>query len=106
MDIKLGGGEIRCTVFEDNMGAIELAKEFRLRPGTKHINAKHWHFNQFMDENKDIMSIQWIASEEQLADLMTKALGFHLFAKFVFRVCGWEIPISRGSSESAGDEDG
>ena len=92
LDIDLGGGKIHCTVFEDNMGTIELAKEFRLRPRTKHINVKHWHFNQFMEDNKDLMSIQWIASEDQLADIMTKGLGRELFHKFVKLICGWAVP--------------
>ena len=91
--INLADGKIHCTVFEDNMGTIELAKEFRLRPRTKHINVKHWHFNQFMEENKGIMTIQWIASEEQLADIMTKPLARELFHEFVKLICGWAVPI-------------
>ena len=53
---------------------------------------KHWHFNQFMEDNKDLMSIQWIASEDQLADIMTKGLGRELFHKFVKLICGWAVP--------------
>jgi hypothetical protein len=34
---------IKCTMFEDNEGAIALAKYPKIRPRTKHINSKmHW----------------------------------------------------------------
>ena len=36
--------KIHCRVFEDNNGAIELAKCQKYRPCTKHINIKDWHF--------------------------------------------------------------
>jgi hypothetical protein len=38
---------MRCRVFEDNSGAVELAtsvKSPKMRPRTKHINTKYHHF--------------------------------------------------------------
>ena len=40
---------IRCRVFEDNGGAVELVtsvKSPKMRPRTKHINTKFHHFRQ------------------------------------------------------------
>ena len=68
---------------------MEIAKEFRIRPRTKHINQKYWHFVSFLE--KGLMSIEWLSSNEQLADVLTKALGANLFHKFVHQICGWEF---------------
>jgi hypothetical protein len=35
---------VRCTLFEDNSGALTLAKAPAMRPLTKHINNKYHHF--------------------------------------------------------------
>jgi hypothetical protein len=35
---------VRCKVFEDNVGAIELARCPKLRPRTKHIAIQYHHF--------------------------------------------------------------
>ena len=35
---------IKCTIFEDNRGAEELAKVPKNRPRTKHIALKYHHF--------------------------------------------------------------
>ena len=36
--------EVHCKVFEDNSGAIEIAKVPKMRPRTKHINVQYHHF--------------------------------------------------------------
>ena len=35
---------IKLNVYEDNVGAIELAKQPKLRPRTKHIAIQYHHF--------------------------------------------------------------
>ena len=37
---------IHCTVFEDNSGALELARLPKMRPRTKHINQSYHHFRE------------------------------------------------------------
>ena len=32
---------MKCTVFEDNNGTLEIAKTLKMRPRTKHISIKH-----------------------------------------------------------------
>ena len=63
---------IHTTVFEDNNGAIELAKEPKYRPRTKHIAIKYHHFRSHVE--KGDVSVKAIDSKEQLADIFTKAL--------------------------------
>ena len=38
---------IQCQVFEDNAGAIELAKLPKLRPRTKHLAIQYHHFRSW-----------------------------------------------------------
>jgi hypothetical protein len=37
---------VHCTAFDDNIGAIEMARCPKMRPGTKHLNIKYHHFRQ------------------------------------------------------------
>ena len=63
---------VKCTAFEDNEGAINLAKTPKLRPRTKHINNKYHHFREQVQLGK--VDVQHIATKQQLADLLTKPL--------------------------------
>ena len=76
-----------CTVFEDNSGALEMAKEFKFRPRTKHINNKLHHFRWHV-ERGDI-TLQEIASNDQPADLLTKPLPEELFKRHRQSIMGW-----------------
>ena len=60
------------NVFEDNAGAIELARCPKLRPRTKHIAVKYHHFRDHVQQG-DIM-IKPISTNDQIADLFTKPL--------------------------------
>jgi hypothetical protein len=37
---------VHCQVFEDNVGAIEMARLPKMRPRTKHLNMKYHHFRE------------------------------------------------------------
>ena len=37
---------MKCAVFKDNNGALELATTPKMRPMTKHITIKHHHFRE------------------------------------------------------------
>ena len=89
MKIHLGNLKIYCRVYEDNKGTLELAKEYHIRPRTKHINVKYWHFRQFMDQHKDILLFHWIQSKDQIANVLTKPLGSRLQVKFARITQGW-----------------
>jgi hypothetical protein len=78
---------VHCKVFEDNSGAVELAKVPKMRPRTKHINMKYHHFRQYVF-NKEI-TIEQIQTEDQIADIFTKNLNENLFLKFRLLLMGW-----------------
>jgi hypothetical protein len=79
--------QVRCKVFEDNSGAIELATVHKTRPRTKHLNVKYHHFRHHVD-NGDV-TIASISSEDQQADLLTKPLSESLFEKHRLQIMGW-----------------
>ena len=39
---------IHCKVFEDNSGALEMAKTHKYRLRTKHLNVKYYHFRDYI----------------------------------------------------------
>ena len=41
--------KVHCTVFEDNSGALELARLPKMRPRTKHINQAFHHFHEHVE---------------------------------------------------------
>ena len=81
---------MRCRVFEDNSGAIELAtsvKSPKLRPRTKHINTKYHHFRQQVQEGRIV--VQAIRTEDMLADILTKVVNEETLLRLRPRIMGW-----------------
>ena len=70
---------VKCKAFEDNTGALETANVPKMRPRTKHINNIYHHFRSHV-RNGDI-KIEYIPTEEQIADMFTKSLQQNLFQK-------------------------
>jgi Reverse transcriptase (RNA-dependent DNA polymerase) len=79
--------KVQCKLFEDNSGALELANVPKMRPRTKHINAKYHHFRQYVAD-KTIQVLK-VSTKDQLADILTKNLNEELFLKFRKLICGW-----------------
>ncbi len=78
---------IHCKLFEDNKGAIELAKVPKMRPRTKHLNIKYHFFHQYVQQG--ILQVVHVAGTEQVADIFTKALDLLTFQKHRRRIMGW-----------------
>jgi hypothetical protein len=78
---------IRCQTFEDNAACIEIAKEPKLRPRTKHLAVRLFHFRDYV-EGGDI-TIQHITTKEQLTDIFTKPLPQDLFLSLRKKIMGW-----------------
>jgi len=71
--------KIYCRVFEDNNGAIKLAKCQKYRSCTKHINIKYWHFMEYvLRYNIEILPID---TKDQLADIFTKRMPQKTFER-------------------------
>ncbi|CAL8169299.1 unnamed protein product [Prunus armeniaca] len=61
-------------IYCDNMSAIDISKNPVQHSRTKHIDIRH-HFIRDLVEDK-ILSLKFVPSEKQLADILTKALDF------------------------------
>jgi hypothetical protein len=70
---------VHCQAFEDNSGALEIAKLPKLRPRTKHINVTYHHFREHV--RKGTIQIYPIGTNDQIADIFTKPLPQNLFLK-------------------------
>ena len=84
---KRGTPSVRCTAFEDNEGAISLAKTPKLRPRTKHINNKYHHFRGHVASGK--VDVQHIPTTEQIADILTKPLPVEQFLYLRDQILGY-----------------
>ena len=74
-------------MFEDNNGALELAKTPRMRPRTKHISLKYHHFRQQVKDGK--VKIEAIDTKVQIADIFTKPLPRLQFETLRRIFLGW-----------------
>ena len=83
---------VHCKVFEDNAGAMTIATMPKIRPRTKYINGKYWHFRDHLDQGK--ISIHAVSTKDQIADLLTKPLPENEFTKFKNRIMGKAVDVS------------
>ena len=74
------------TVYEDNNGAIVVAKSPRMNPSSKHIAVKYHWFRQHVGKEFVIRKIE---SENQKAEIFTKGLQGQIFARIRKLLCGW-----------------
>ena len=90
-DVLLGKGKyeakIYSKVFEDNNGALSLARSPRMTPRTKHYGIKY----HFFCENvvKGDIKLLKVESANQRADIFTKGLVQAIFEKLRMLLMGW-----------------
>ena len=85
---------VKCEVFEDNVGAIELAKLPKLQPRTKHIAVHYHHFRTWTERgvnyfrtwtergvnNEDLkIKVTYIPIEFQEADIWPPLKDFESY---------------------------
>ncbi|OWY91211.1 Retroelement Polyprotein [Phytophthora megakarya] len=78
-------------IWEDNQGAIALAKNAGYNSRTKHVDIKH-HFTRENVERGTI-KVDYIDTKRQLADLLTKALGTKTL-KYLSNASGIKMKIT------------
>eukprot|EP00978_Attheya_sp_CCMP212_P046237 scaffold379946_cov75-Attheya_sp.AAC.1 len=78
---------IRCTVFEDNEGALELANVPKMRAHTKHTNSKYHHFRDFVI--RKIVSVLACDISRQLGDGFTKPASKEIFLRHQMEILRW-----------------
>jgi hypothetical protein len=78
---------IRCKIFEDNQGAVEMANVPKMRLRTKHLNIKYRFFRQYVQQG--ILQVERINGEDQSADIFTKPLDYASFIRYRQSIMGW-----------------
>jgi hypothetical protein len=78
--------KVYCKAFEDNSGALELAKAPKMRPRKKNINLMFHHFRDYV--RRGLIVIYPVGTLEQLADIFTKPLSSALFEKRKKKITG------------------
>jgi hypothetical protein len=79
--------DIHCKVFEDNSGALEMAKVHKCRPRTKHLNVKLHHFRSYVEQKE--VTIHPIDTSMQLMDYLTKPVNQDTLEHLRKQVMGW-----------------
>ena len=79
--------KMKCTVFEDNNGALELATTPKMRLRTKHVAIEYHHFREFIA--RLLIKILKVDVAEQEADFLTKPLAEALFKYLRKKALGW-----------------
>jgi hypothetical protein len=91
----------KTKIWSDNQGAIQLAKNPVFHARTKHIGV-HYNFTKDLGANKEIQ-IEYIPTEDMLADIFTKALDWEKHTKFSSSMgvvpMSMILPRSRGCVE-------
>ncbi len=78
---------VHCRVFEDNSGALEIAKVPKMCPLTKHINVKFHHFRDYVDCGE--IMLHTINTHDQPADMLTKLLAAPTLTQHHATIMGW-----------------
>ena len=79
---------VHCKVFEDNSGALEMARLPKMRPRTKHINVRYHHFREYVRRGE--ITINKIPTEYQLGDIETKPQPEDLYVSQRESLMQWE----------------
>ena len=76
-----------CRVFEDNSGALEMARTHKFRPRTKHINVKLHHFRDYVSRGEIV--VEKVDTKDQLADILTKPVNEDILKPLRKKILGW-----------------
>ena len=79
--------KVYCKAFEDNEGALEMARTPKMRPRTKHIKIKYHHFKEATADGR--IEVKAIDTKQQQADIFTKPLDEATFIYLRRLIIGW-----------------
>ena len=73
-------GLIHC----DNKSAIDLSKNPEYYARSKHIDIQYHYVRDCIE--KDLFKLQYISTNDQLADALTKALDINTYKRFISKI--------------------
>jgi hypothetical protein len=79
---EIGGSQVEPMKINcDNQGAIALAKDNKFHSRTKHIDLRYHFIREAVEDEKLVVS--YIPTEQNVSDILTKALAKPKFQRFV-----------------------
>lgn len=72
-DFNTPDSDIKCILYMDNKGAIQLSKSFENSKRAKHIDIRN-HFLKDLIIKKELI-VKYISTDDNLSDLCTKSLS-------------------------------
>ena len=79
----LPGKGMPCfPIFEDNQGAVQLSQKPVPNSNSKHSDVRHHSFRKLVRQGD--ISVSHVPFENQIPDVLTKALAFDMFDEFVW----------------------
>jgi hypothetical protein len=87
VSVNMRAPKVHCRVFEDNSGALEMARVAKFRPRTKHLNVKFHFFRSYVE--RALITIHKVDTLDQASDTLTKPLAQVLFEKHRKALLGW-----------------
>ena len=72
----------------DNKGAVDLANGHQVGGGTKHIDVRTFFIRELKEQG--ILTIKWIPSQENEADIHTKNTGEMVFMEHLPKYVGFD----------------
>ena len=84
---KFDPPKIHYRLYEDNVGALELANNHKLRPRTKHLAVQLHHFRQYIMSKE--VTVHKVDTKNQLGDVFTKAVPKRTFEYLRKKIIGW-----------------
>ena len=79
------------TIHEDNQAAIAMSKNFMVKDRSKHIATRHYFIREQVADGT--ISVIHIPTEDQLADIFTKALVKIIFERLRERLGMADFPL-------------
>ena len=83
---------VSCKAFEDNSGALELARLPKLCPRIKHINVCYYHFCEHV--GKGLIKIFPVDIKDQIADALTLPLAQNDFQCHCRLMCSYREKVT------------
>ena len=80
VELKLMKNDDTIEVFEDNNACISIAENDGVSDRVKHVDVK-FHFVRDLVKRSEVKLVR-IGTQDQIADIMTKALGREKFKGF------------------------
>ena len=85
--MTLNSSTLRATIYEDNTSALTLATDQQITSRTRHYHVRWHHFWESIREGHTI--VEYVTTDQQDSDYLTKVNTLLIFAKNRLRVQGW-----------------